>query len=62
MAVPRKKISQSRRGTRRSHDAAVARQLSACSHCGDMKPPHTICPSCGYYNGEKVQAVASKEA
>ena len=54
MAVPNKKISRSRRGFRRSHDALRAYSVVECPNCGAEKLPHHICPSCGYYNKKKV--------
>ncbi len=52
MAVPKRKISRSRRGNRRSHDALAKPGLSTCSHCMEQKRPHTICPHCGTYKGK----------
>lgn len=60
MAVPRKKISNSRRRSRRAHDRLTAKQLVACPHCHNLKPPHTVCPSCGYYKGAKVKEIEAK--
>lgn len=57
MAVPRKKISKSKRNSRRAHDSLTQRQLVACSSCKEMKPPHTVCPACGYYDNKKVISV-----
>ena len=54
MAVPKKKVSKSRRGQRRSHDAFRATTLVECSNCGEMKLPHHICPACGHYKGREV--------
>ena len=54
MAVPKKKISPSRRGMRRSHDALGLTTISECANCGAEKLPHHICPSCGFYNKKKV--------
>ena len=54
MAVPKKKVSKSRRGQRRSHDAFRATALVECSNCGEMKLPHHICPACGHYKGREV--------
>ena len=54
MAVPKKKVSKSRRGNRRSHDALKAYMISECPNCGAEKLPHHICPSCGFYNKKKV--------
>ncbi|HPB40908.1 MAG TPA: 50S ribosomal protein L32, partial [Flexilinea sp.] len=25
-----------------------------CPNCGEMRLPHTVCPSCGYYRGREV--------
>ena len=24
-----------------------------CPRCGDLKQPHRVCPTCGYYKGEQ---------
>ena len=54
MAVPKKKVSKSRRGNRRSHDALSFRTIVECSNCGAEKLPHQVCPSCGFYNKKKL--------
>ena len=54
MAVPKKKVSPSRRGMRRSHDALELKTINECSNCGAEKLPHHICQSCGFYNKRKV--------
>ncbi len=54
MAVPKQRKSRSRRDQRRSHDALSAPAVSRCSECGAPKPPHRICPSCGFYRGREV--------
>ena len=53
MAVPKSKISRSRRGQRRSHDSLKGINLVECSNCGEMKRQHNICPACGYYDGKE---------
>jgi large subunit ribosomal protein L32 len=40
MAVPKKKVSPSRRNMRRSHDALAAASYSECPNCGELKRPH----------------------
>ena len=55
MAVPKKKTSQSRRNMRRSHHALTVSAYGECSHCGELKRPHHVCSSCGYY-GERDTA------
>ena len=57
MAVPKSKISRSRRNMRRSHDALVAPSYQECSNCGEHKRPHHVCASCGDYAGREVISV-----
>ena len=57
MAVPKKKVSRSRRGNRRSHDTLVFKVINECSNCGAEKLPHHVCASCGYYNKKKVFSI-----
>lgn len=56
MAVPRKKVSKSRRNMRRSHHRLRRVNLIECSNCGELKLPHHICQACGHYNGREVLA------
>jgi large subunit ribosomal protein L32 len=56
MAVPKKKVSPSRRGMRRSHHALAKEAHVECSNCGEIKRPHHVCPSCGHYDGREVAA------
>lgn len=56
MAMPKSRISRSRRGMRRSHDALKTPSVSKCKNCGAHHKPHHICLSCGYYNGKEVVA------
>ena len=54
MAVPKSKITRSKRGMRRSHDALKRIQLVRCSNCSSAIKPHHICPSCGFYRGKQM--------
>ncbi len=54
MAVPKRRISSTRRDKRRSHDALRATAPSTCTQCKQPKLPHRVCPSCGFYGGEEV--------
>ena len=54
MAVPKKKISKSKRNMRRAHDALVKNAFDECNNCGELKRPHHICSACGYYNGREI--------
>lgn len=57
MAVPKKKTSSARGGNRRSHNALTPPALSLCSNCQEPRPPHQVCPHCGWYKGREVVAV-----
>ncbi len=55
MAVPKNKTSKQRRNTRRSNVWKLsAPALAKCTHCGEYKLAHRVCPSCGYYNDREV--------
>ncbi len=54
MAVPKKKISRSRRNMRRSHHALKKVAYVECPNCGEHKLPHHVCESCGHYHGREV--------
>jgi large subunit ribosomal protein L32 len=54
MAVPKKKTSPSRRNMRRSHHALRSPAYAECPDCGELKRPHHLCPSCGFYDGREV--------
>ena len=54
MAVPKKKVTQSRRNKRRAHDAMTTPARSTCPQCGAPKLPHRVCASCGSYRGREV--------
>ncbi len=54
MAVPKRKVTRSRRDKRRSHDSLKAVALVECPNCGETKLPHHVCPSCGHYKDREV--------
>lgn len=60
MAVPKSKITRSRRGQRRSHDALVASNPAECPNCGELKRPHHVCASCGHYDEREIVAQANE--
>ena len=51
---PKRKLSRGRRDRRRPQDALETQNLVQCSNCGEMRLPHTVCPSCGHYKGKEV--------
>jgi len=54
MAVPKKKISKSKRNMRRAHDALGGSSYEECPNCGELKRPHHVCEACGFYNDREV--------
>lgn len=54
MAVPKRRQSNARTGTRRAHDQKKPKQLHYCPKCSAAVPSHVICPQCGYYMGRVV--------
>ncbi|MFZ0566061.1 MAG: 50S ribosomal protein L32 [Chlamydiales bacterium] len=54
MAVPRHRVSNARKNSRRAHHAVKLKQCTPCSYCGAPRLSHRICPSCGYYKNRMV--------
>ena len=54
MAVQQNKVSKSRRNNRRAHDSLNPSNPNECPNCGELKRPHHICSSCGYYREKEV--------
>ncbi|MDB2415261.1 50S ribosomal protein L32 [Rickettsiales bacterium] len=54
MAVPKQKISKSRRGQRRSHDALKKVNVVIDPTTGEYKLPHHLCKADGTYKGRQV--------
>ena len=60
MAVPKRKLSRTRRDKRRSSVWKLkAPAIAKCSACGEFKLSHCMCPECKTYNGRMV---AKKDA
>lgn len=58
---PKRKHSKGRRDRRRAHDALLGHNLVACSNCGSMRLPHTVCPNCGHYQGREVVEIKKEK-
>lgn len=55
MAVPKRKHSKARKNKRRSNVWKLSTPaFSKCTQCGELKTPHRVCASCGYYKGREV--------
>lgn len=59
MAVQKSRVTPSRRGQRRSHDALTAKQLATDPTSGEVHLRHHITKD-GYYRGRQVIAPKSK--
>ena len=57
MPNPKRRHSKTRTAKRRTHDALTAAGLSECPQCHEAKPPHRVCPKCGYYRARQARAV-----
>ncbi|MBY0229719.1 MAG: 50S ribosomal protein L32 [Gemmataceae bacterium] len=57
MAVPKRRMSKSRRNMRRSHHALVPVQVQYCPRCSEATLPHKVCSNCGWYQGREAVAV-----
>lgn len=54
MALPKHKVSKSKRDMRRAHKKLAAVAVTKCPQCGEAKLPHHVCPECGVYKGRDV--------
>ncbi len=57
MPKPKRRHSKSRTSKRRTHDALKPVALGPCPQCNELKPPHVVCSTCGYYHGRQVRPV-----
>ncbi|CAN1530215.1 RpmF Ribosomal protein L32 [Rhabdaerophilaceae bacterium] len=61
MAVPKKKVSPSRRGMRRSADALSAPTYVEDKNTGELRRPHHIDLKSGMYKGRQVLPAKSAD-
>jgi len=59
--LPKKKRPQSKKRSRWSHSALKPASLSTCPQCRNLKLPHRVCTTCGYYAGQEILAVGPTE-
>ena len=60
MAVQKSKVSRSRRGQRRSHDALTGRALSQDPITGEMHLRHHVTPD-GYFKGRQIVSFVEED-
>jgi large subunit ribosomal protein L32 len=61
MAVPKRRMSRSRQGNRRSHHHRKPIQIQYCPRCEQPVLPHHVCSNCGHYQNREVVAMEEKE-
>ncbi|MEL6366018.1 MAG: 50S ribosomal protein L32 [Pseudomonadota bacterium] len=54
MAVPKRKVTPSRRGNRRAHDALKGETFIEDRRSGELRRPHHIDLKTGVYRGRQV--------
>ena len=55
MAVPKGKVSKSKRDKRKAQSWTIKTPgLVACSKCGELMMPHRVSKACGSYNKKTV--------
>lgn len=59
MAVPRNRLSNARKNSKRAHHAKKPAGVAACENCGIPRIPHTVCSHCGHYNGRNILGKAT---
>jgi len=54
LGLPKRKVSKSRRDKRRANWKLTVPGLIECPQCHELKLPHRVCKSCGYYKDRTV--------
>lgn len=61
MAVPRSRISNARKNSKRAHHAKKPKNLTSCTNCQKPILTHRVCRFCGFYKGQAITS-APEEA
>lgn len=56
MAMPKKRMTATRSGARRSQLAMTRPAMTRCANCQATVRPHTVCEKCGFYRGKQLVA------
>lgn len=62
MAVPRNRLSNARKNSKRAHHAKTPKNVAACESCGAPRLSHARCPSCGAYGKSAAAGKAEEKA
>ena len=60
MAEPKKRLTSTRTGQRRSHWHLKIKTLAICPRCKERYISHRVCPNCGFYGNTDVLKLADK--
>ena len=52
--LPKRRHSTRRGGKRKAAIKVRLPQLITCGNCGNLKLPHRVCPTCGFYGGKQL--------
>ena len=61
MAVPARKVSNTRGRKRRTHYKIVENATVKCPKCGEPVRPHRVCSNCGTYKNKEVIKTTEEE-
>ena len=61
MAVPKRRTSHARQGSRRAHHFVTPPKVQFCHQCNEPVLPHRVCPNCGHYQGREVVKAKEEE-
>ncbi|MCP4230708.1 MAG: 50S ribosomal protein L32 [bacterium] len=54
MAVPKRRTSKEKQRKRATFYKIKGVSPTTCPNCGEVRLPHRICPTCGYYKGKEI--------
>lgn len=54
LAVPKRKMSKSKRDKRRTHQRLKMLNIVECPRCHSKKISHRVCENCGYYAENEI--------
>lgn len=61
MAMPKKRLSHHKSGTRRSQLKATLSEITYCPKCHEPRKAHTVCKNCGTYRSRIVIVPGTKK-
>ena len=62
MPLPKRQHSKQRGRKRRTHWKVQVASFGKCPQCQKPIISHRVCPFCGYYKGQQIVQIATKEA